>query len=78
MLAGSPVRKARDRGRLRRLARAMKVMGGFGRVRRSSAAMSWSQGKIDKHYLDAKGGAEDAYMSSVAIADVGSIHGVCH
>lgn len=40
MLAGSPVRKARGSGRLRRLARAMKAIAGVGKVRRSSAAMS--------------------------------------
>lgn len=40
MAAGSPVRKARGRGRLRRLERVRKIVAGFGMVRVRKAAMS--------------------------------------
>jgi hypothetical protein len=40
VLAGSPVKKARARGRLRRLARLMKVVFWVGSVRRRRAAIS--------------------------------------
>lgn len=56
----------------------MKVVAGVGRVRRSSAAMSYNRGGRGKYYLIAKGKVEGAYMSSMAVADVGSIHRVCH
>lgn len=78
MLAGSPVRNARGKGRLRRLARAMKVIAGVGRVRRSSAVMSWSNDDEVSIIGWQIYGTDVAYMSAMAVPDVRSIHGVCH
>lgn len=44
MAVGSPVRKARGRGRLRRLQRARKAREGVGNVRIRRAARSWWDG----------------------------------
>ena len=41
MAEGSPVRKARGRGRFSRLQRVKNAAVGVGRVRERSAAMSW-------------------------------------
>lgn len=42
LVAGvEPVRNARGRGRLNRLARVKKLEGGLGRVRQRMAAMRW-------------------------------------
>ena len=77
MAPGSEVRNARGSGRLRRLARARKVEAGVGSVSWRRAAMScWG---VSWCFEEETSGTEwVAYMSAMAVADVGAVHGVGH